>query len=63
MRQYTYDGPVLSGFGTLLMDKWKSKTYAISKPRAESNLKYQFKTKYNMPATSRIFLPGEIQEG
>lgn len=58
--KYTYDGPVLA-FNTLLTDHWKGETIAPSAQKARSNLIYQFKTKTNRVARTKITLPGEIK--
>lgn len=57
---YEYKGPVLS-FGKLLIDNWSAKTSAVSKEKAESNLKYQAKKACNLYSASQIELPGKIQ--
>ena len=59
MNLYTYDGPVVA-FGTCIMNRWKASTYAVSERKARSNLTYQFKTKYNKTANSKVDLPGKV---
>lgn len=59
MNLYSYDGPVME-FGRCIADRWKSSTYAVSRKKAQSNLTYQFKKKYNRTPSANITLPGEI---
>lgn len=55
---YTYDGPV-KGY----RDRWHGETFAESEKKAMSNLKYQFKKKYNIPLSKRIELTGKLKLG
>ena len=59
MAKYMYDGPVTE-FGCLVMEHFKAETIAISESKAKSNLKYQFKKKYNKNAITKIDLPGKL---
>jgi hypothetical protein len=58
--KYVYDGPVML-FDNLIADHWKGETVAPSEKKARSNLTYQFKTKNNRIAGSKITLPGKIK--
>lgn len=59
MNKYIYDGPVLL-FGKCIMNHWTAETMAVSEKKAKSNFAYQFKTRYNKVANSKIELPGKI---
>lgn len=59
MAKYMYNGPVTE-FGSLIMENFKAETFALSESKAKSNLKYQFKKKYNKNATTKIDLPGKL---
>ena len=52
MRKYVYCGVVMS-YGKILAENWYCTTYASSKERAISNIKYRFRKQYgyvdNMP--------------
>jgi hypothetical protein len=58
--EYVYEGPVLL-FNNRLTDKWKSETTAPSESKARNNLAYQYKKNHNMPANSKISLPGKLK--
>lgn len=60
MDKYIYDGPVLE-FDRLLTDHWRAETMAVSKSKAMSNFKYQYKKDHNRLVSSNISLPGEIK--
>lgn len=60
MDKYIYDGPVLE-FDRLLADHWRAETIAVSKSKAMSNFKYQFKKDHNRLVSNNISLPGEIK--
>lgn len=59
MDRYIYDGPVLE-FGKCIYNRWHGETMAESEAKAYSNLKYQFRKKYNKAVNSRLELPGNI---
>lgn len=59
MDRYRYEGPVME-FGRCIADRWTAETLAVSESKARSNLIYQFKSKFNRAANSRITLPGKI---
>ena len=59
MNRYYYDGPVMQ-FNTCIANHWEGETVAPSESKARSNLIYQFKTKNNRTAGSKISLPGKI---
>ena len=49
-------------FETLLTNNWKSETIAATEKKARSNFTFQFKTRNNRSASSKIQLPGKIEE-
>lgn len=59
MDRYRYEGPVME-FGRCIADNWTAETLAVSESKARSNFVYQFKSKFNRAANSRITLPGKI---
>lgn len=59
MSVYKYDGPVME-FDRCISNRWIGETTATSERKAKSNLAYQFKTKNNRTANSRITLPGKL---
>ncbi len=61
MPKYMYEGPVME-FETLLTNNWKSETIAATEKKARSNFMFQFKTRNNRSASSKIQLPGKIEE-
>ena len=61
MSKYMYEGPVME-FETLLTNNWKSETIAATEKKARSNFTFQFKTRNNRSASSKIQLPGKIEE-
>ena len=62
MGLYTYSGPVLY-YDKVLTNNWTAETYADSKARAISNLKYQFKNRANlMTNVGGIKLSGAVKE-
>ena len=58
--KYVYDGPVMV-FEQCVANHWKGETFAPSEQKARSNLMYQFKTKNNRVASSKVSLPGKIK--
>lgn len=42
MNQYSYDG-VVKEFDTIISNRWRGSTYAVSEKKAKSNLVYQYK--------------------
>ena len=59
MNLYLYDGPVTS-FGTMVTNRWKGSTYAMSDRKAKSNLAFQYKKQRHLQPGSKIELPGEV---
>ena len=42
MNQYSYDG-IVKEFDTIISNRWRGSTYAVSEKKARSNLVYQYK--------------------
>lgn len=61
MNQYLYDGPVML-FDICIEQRWIAMTRANTEKKARSNLAYQYKKAHNKSASSKITLPGELQE-
>ena len=61
MNHYFYEGPVV-GFNNVITEKWKGDTYAVSKKKAISNLRYQFKKQHGLVNNTRISLLSVIKE-
>ena len=61
MQEYIYDGPVTL-FGTCILNRWKTKTTAVSSAKARSNLKYRFKVENGLVPSSKVDLPGKLRE-
>lgn len=57
---YIYIGPVFL-FDDCINGYWESETIAVSKEKALSNLKYQYKKKAKLAVSSKISLPGKIK--
>ena len=57
---YIYTGPVFL-FDDCINRYWKAETIAVSKEKALSNLKYQYKKKAKLAVNSKISLPGKIK--
>lgn len=57
---YIYTGPVLL-FDSCITGRWMGETIAISKEKALSNLKHQYKKKEKLAVNSKIDLPGKIE--
>lgn len=45
---YIYDGPILDKFDKIINPNWHGETMAVSKEKAISNLKYQYKDHMNL---------------
>lgn len=60
MHKYVYDGPVKE-FDTLVSQRWKGATYAVSEKKARSNFAYQYKRSTNRIPATKIILPGKIE--
>lgn len=60
MTRYHYKGPVIE-FDRCIASDWESETLALSRKKAISNLKYQFKKEFNRVTTSKIELPGKLE--
>lgn len=56
---YHYKGPV-TAFGRVLSESWEGYTNAVSESKARSNLAYQYKKENRRLPTSRVELPGKI---
>lgn len=57
---YHYKGPV-TAFGRVITESWEGYTNAVSEGKARSNLAYQYKRENKRSATSRVELPGKIE--
>lgn len=55
MHLYSYEGPV-SSFGHIISDCWKKNTQAVSKAKALSNLKYNYKRDHELEPDFKIEL-------
>lgn len=60
MNRYSYEGPVYE-FDRCINSNWKGSTYAVSEPKARSNLIYQCKRAHGKSAVSKLSLPGKIK--
>ena len=60
MSTYMYIGPVME-FDRCIADRWVAYTTAVSKAKALSNLKYQFKKETNRVPGVKISLPGKLE--
>jgi hypothetical protein len=58
--RYVYIGPVLL-FDSCITGNWKAETMAVSKEKALSNLKHQYKKKQRLAVNSKIDLPGKLK--
>lgn len=61
MSLYIYDGPVMT-FNICIEQRWIAMTCAESEKRARSNLVYQYKKSHNKSTSSKIILPGTLEE-
>lgn len=59
-KTFTYEGPVLDGFGHMIERNWHAQTLANSQRKARSNLMYRYKKENNMALHCRIDLPGKF---
>lgn len=62
MNKYIYDGPVKE-FDTIISERWKASTYAISEAKARSNLIYRYKKAHGKDASAKIMLSGKLTTG
>ena len=62
MHHYKYQGPVLSNYGLCITPNWSADTYAISKTKATSNIKYRYKKEHGLIQKTNIFLPNAVVE-
>ena len=53
---YIYHGPVWNTFNNLIEERWYGETFAKTKEKAISNLKYRFRKEYEMMNYSRLYL-------
>lgn len=60
-RRFKYDGPILF-YNNVVDNNWKAITYAETKRRAISNLKYQANRYLGKTEKNKISLPGNIVE-
>ena len=58
-KQYTYMGPVYV-FDRLVADRWTGSTWAVSKEKAITNLKYRFRKDNRIENYTPISMPGEL---
>lgn len=61
MARYYYDGPV-SRFGKCICNRYFAETVAASPAKAKNNIAYRYKKENNIAASTRISLPGKIEE-
>ena len=61
MSRYIYNGPVLY-FNQCICDRYFGETVAASPSKAKSNLAYRFKKENGLVPSSKISLPGKIEE-
>lgn len=61
MQKYIYEGPVME-FDVIAQSHWKGETMANSPGKARSNLAYQWKKTHGRVPTSKVTLPGKIEE-
>lgn len=59
MQLYLYDGPVMK-FETVIQDRWRTSTYAVSEKKAKTNLCFRYKMLHDMPADAKLDLPGKF---
>jgi len=59
MYRYKYRGSVYI-FNKCVSSYWEATTYATSKQKALSNLKFRFKKILGKVAQVKVYLPGEI---
>lgn len=58
-RKYEYSGPIMF-YNNIVEDNWYAITYAETKRKAISNLKYQANRHLGKTQASKISLPGNI---
>lgn len=61
-KTYRYSGPVVSTEGFLYERNWVTETWAPSKKKALSNLKFRYKRDNNIPYGVTLDLPGKLEE-
>lgn len=61
MSLYMYNGPVMY-FDRCVCDRYFGETVAASPAKAKSNLAYRFKKENGLVPSSKISLPGKIEE-
>ena len=61
MSLYIYNGPVMH-FGQCICDRYFGETVAASPAKAKSNLAFRFKKENGLVPSSKISLPGKIEE-
>lgn len=59
MNQYSYDG-VVKEFDTIILNRWRGSTYAVSEKKARSNLIYRYKREHGKSSDSKVTLPGKL---
>lgn len=59
MNKYSYDG-VVKEFDTIISNRWRGSTYAISEKKARSNLIYRYKREHGKSPDSKVTLPGKL---
>ena len=59
MSKFVYKGAVYA-FDSLVTHCWEATTWAVSPAKARSNLKFQFRNKYNYSRCIPIDLPGQL---
>ena len=59
MNKYSYDG-VVKELDTIISNRWRGSTYAISEKTARSNLVYSYKREHGNSPDSKVTLPGKL---
>lgn len=58
-KQYFYDGPVLR-FNTIIANRWRASTYAVSEKEAMRNLVFRFKKENGLEKTAKVSFVGSV---
>ena len=62
MKHYQYNGPVIYGYGVVHTPNWSGETYANTKGRALSNIKYRYKKEHGLVQSTKIVFTNDIME-
>lgn len=60
-KKYTFHG-IVKLFGETVNSNWFADTYAVSKKKAMSNFKYQYKKQKGLTKDAKVELKGEVKE-